>query len=267
MSIFQISSYVDALKRSVPYIVILPNDVSELLRTDNPHYERPTKSLYLYHGFTGVPIDWLTGSHVQELAAKNNLAIILPSGENSFYLNGQGVGRNYETFVGQELVDYVSQTFHLSRAKEDVFVGGLSMGGFGAIHTGFKFPETFGKIVALSSALVVNTLITMAPGTVDAIADYDYYVSTFGELPALATNGNNPEVLIKDLKAAGTALPALYMACGTEDFLLAENREFHQFLLAQDVPVTYLESAGDHDWTFWNKYLDLGVQWLLEDQK
>ena len=73
----------------------------------------------------------------------------MPAGENSFYLNGKGTGRGYETFTAVELPAYCQKTFGLSDKPEDNFIGGLSMGGFGAIHTALKYPEYFGKNVWL----------------------------------------------------------------------------------------------------------------------
>src|SRR5699024_1139790 len=115
-----------------------------------------------------------------------------------------GTGRDHATYVGEELVSYITETFNLSSEREDTFVAGISMGGFGALHTGLKYPETFSKVVALSSALVVNSLMKMEPGTADEIADYDFYVHTFGDLKALETSDNNPEYLVKQLKETQT---------------------------------------------------------------
>ena len=131
-------------------------------------------------------------------------------------------GRAYCKFVGQELVDYIRNTFNIAMDKEDTFIGGLSMGGFGAIHTGLFYPETFGKIVALSSALIIRKIMNITEDFTDAIADYDYYTSVFGNLDELENSVNNPEYLIKKLKEENKKIPDIYMACGTEDFLIEE---------------------------------------------
>ncbi|UKI16866.1 MAG: hypothetical protein L6V87_03120 [Ruminococcus sp.] len=62
-----------------------------------------------------------------------------------------------------------------------------------------------------------------------------------------------PEVLAERLHKSGR-LPEIFMACGTEDFLLAENRQFHSFLDSIGAKHIYLESKGGHDMTFWNEY-------------
>lgn len=264
MSVLQINTYSLALSRIITFHAILPNDAPPEMLMGNPYYDRSAKTLYLLHGFSGSSMDFLTGSLIQELALKYNLAVVLPAGENSFYLNGKGTGRAYETFIGEELMDYCKKTFGLSDKREDNFIGGLSMGGFGAIHTALKYPERFGKMFGLSSALIVNGIKDMKPGTQNDIADYDYYVQTFGDLDKLDTSENNPEYLILQRKEKGDVIQPIFMACGSEDFLLSENHEFRDFLVKEGVDITYKESHGIHDWKFWNEYLEPAIQWLLD---
>ncbi len=263
MSLFQVDFYSKALARSTGFTAVIPNDAQPFMTEGNECYQRNTKVLFLLHGYSGSSKDWLLGARVTDFSNKYNLAIVMPTGENSFYLDGKGTGRAYGQFVGQELVDYVRSTFGLSSDKEDTYIGGLSMGGFGAIHTGLAYPNTFGKIMALSSALIIHKVANLEEGFQDTIADYDYYTSVFGDLSKLEQSMNNPEVLIRKLKEDKQAIPSLYMACGTEDFLIEENRAFHQFLLKENVPVTYIESPGVHDWVFWSRYLEPSIQWML----
>ena len=72
----------------------------------------------------------------------------------------------------------------------------------------------------------------------------------------------NPETLVKKI-LAGTLkttdgskaiMPEIFMACGTEDFLLEPNRAFHKFLDEQGVKHVYMESKGIHDMIFWQEY-------------
>lgn len=263
MALLQINYFSPALFKMTTFHMFLPNDVNPTMTEGNKHYERPTKTLYLLHGFSGNSGDWVTGSMAQEMAIKYNLAIVMPQGDNSFYLDAKGTGRSYCTFVGEDIVNYVSRTFGLSAKKEDIYIGGLSMGGFGAIHTGLKYHDTFHKIFALSSAMIVHNIEKMQPDIFDGIADYDYYVSTFGPIEELETSENNPEYLVKCLKEQKEDIPPIYMACGTEDFLLRENREFRDFLEKEDVNFVYHESAGIHDWKFWSEYLEPAIEWML----
>lgn len=229
----------------------------------NTYYERPTKILVLLHGYNGGNLDWALYSNASEISSKYNLAVILPSGENSFYLDSEATGHKYATFVGQELIDYVRNTFHLSSRKEDTFVGGLSMGGFGAIHTALQFPDTFEKAFSLSGALIVHNVEKMAPGFKDMMANYDYYKSVFGDPAFVLESDNNPETQIKKLKEENHRIPGLYMAIGTEDFLYKENQIFRHFLEEEKIDFEYHESTGVHDFVFWNANIEPAVRWLL----
>ena len=147
---------------------------------------------------------------------------------------------------------------------EDTFVGGLSMGGFGALHTGLLYPENYSKIAALSSALIVHEVMEMKEGIGKAVADYDYYKATFGEPKELAMSINNKEYIIRQRRERGESIQPVFMACGTEDFLLENNRSFYEFLKKEGIEVDYHESPGTHDWKFWNEYLEPAVKWMLQ---
>jgi len=265
MAVFQADIYSKSLAKSTCFHMVLPNDVPPMMTEGNENYNRKMKTLFLLHGYSGSSKDWLLGSSVQELATKYNIAVIMPSGDNSFYLDGKGTGRAYGTYVGQELVDYVRKTFNLATDRDDTFIGGLSMGGFGAIRTGLYYNETFSKVVGLSSALIIHNVKNKKEGFKDAIADYDYYTLVFGNLEQLENSVNNPEYLIKKLKEENKPIPKIYMACGTEDFLIEENRAFFRFLKDEKIDVEYIESPGVHNWDFWNAYLEPSIKWLLSN--
>ena len=263
MAVFQGSYFSDALRRPASFSVYLPNDVDPQYQTK--YFERPTKTLFLLHGYTGSGGDWIKDTSLYGLASQYNLALVCPSGENSFYLDGAATGRKYETFVGVELVDYVRRTFGLSSRREDTFIEGISMGGFGAIHTGLAYPETFSKIVSLSAALITHKVAAMEPGgpDLDGVANYEYYRLMFGEPKELLQSRNNPETLARALLDAGAALPELYLAIGTEDFLYEDNQIFRRFLEENGYPFTYREGPGVPDYNFWNPQILSSMRWLM----
>lgn len=119
MALFSVDFYSKSLFRPVNFKLFVPNDVPPEMKMGNTYYERPTKILVLLHGYNGGNLDWALYSNASEISSKYNLAVILPSGENSFYLDSEATGHKYATFVGQELIDYVRNTFHLSSRKED----------------------------------------------------------------------------------------------------------------------------------------------------
>lgn len=262
MALGEMIFYSKEMARNVEFRFILPEGANAF-GGDNPHYKRRMKTLYLLHGHGNGNEEWLTGSSVKEFAYLYNLAVFMPAGENSFYLNHESAKANYANYVGRELVEYTRKVFGLSDRREDTFVGGLSMGGFGALHTGLEFNKTFGKIMALSSALILYDIEGKGKDFQNYFGGYELYSSIFGDLEHVMTSRVNPEQIILDIQEAGEEIPEIYMACGTEDFLLENNRRFKRFLDEHQVPVTYHESTGDHNFKFWNPYLESAIQWMI----
>ena len=245
--------YSKELARPTHFVAVLCND-NAFGTENNPHYKRPTKNVYLLHGFSGCDTDWFSNAPMGEIANKYNVNFFMPNGDNSFYLDNKATGYKYASYVGEEFVEYTRKTFNLSDKREDTYIGGLSMGGFGALHTALMFPETFGKCAALSSALIHNEVADMKEGSGNEVANYEYYRECFGDPSKLKESVNNPEYLVKQLKEKSAKFPAIFMACGTEDFLIENNRKFHAFLEEEGVKHTYVEGKGIHDMVFWSEY-------------
>lgn len=262
MAYIQVNFLSDSLRKVVPLSIILPNDTIE--KEQNIYYKRNTKTLYLLHGFSGNHTDWLNGTSVSSFAKKYNVAIVCPSGDNSFYLDKKMTGGKYETFVGKEIVEYITKTFNLSKKREDTFIGGFSMGGYGALHTGLKYNQTFSKVIGLSSALVVKRLAKEKDKYIDGLTNHEYSVITFGDLDKIMDSDINIEHLISDMIKNNKKMPELFLGCGTEDFLLDVNRDFHSFLSKNKVAHTYVEDSGSHDWFYWNKMVEPFMKWLVE---
>lgn len=251
MAYYHIRFFSNSLKRNTSFEMFLPNDVREdIPHEDTVYSKRKMKTLFLLHGYTGCAENWVP----EYLAQKYNFAVVMPNGENAFWLDGISTGRQFCTFVGVELVDYIRKTFGLAMDADETYIMGMSMGGFGALHTALYYPEKFGKLAALSSALIVHEIAHMKEGGGNPVANYAYYHECFGDLETVEESDNNPEILVKKLKDGGKKIPEIYMSCGTEDFLLENNRAFHAFLENIGVEHLYLESSGSHDMTFWSEY-------------
>ncbi len=141
------------------------------------------------------------------------------------------------------------------------------MGGFGALHTGLMFNDTFSKIIALSSALIVKGLKHMSPEDKNPMANYAYYTQMFGDLAKAEETDHNPEVLVKKILADKSQMPDIYLACGTEDFLYGPNTAFKEFLDSMKVPVKFFAGPGIHDYNFWRAQLKAGLDWALADEE
>ena len=257
MANLTIEFFSNSLNRPVTFKMLIPNDPIGKDTTKTT----PMKVIFLLHGYTGAAGNWIP----EEYATKHNFAIVMPSGENAFYVDGLSTGHAYGTFVAVELVDYIRKTFGLALRAEDTFIMGMSMGGFGAIKSALMYPDRFSRIIALSPAYIIHKIANMEPNTFDGMANYDYYHECFGDLSKVEESRNNPEVLIDELIAKGTDIPKLYMAIGTEDFLLEPVRAFEEFLKSRGVNHVYEESTGGHDMEFWARYARSFVPLLFEE--
>ncbi|MCR4435205.1 MAG: alpha/beta hydrolase family protein [Clostridiales bacterium] len=264
MALVQVNFISKSLSRTVTFNAVIPTDSLPIPGEPAPE-KKPFKTLYLLHGIFGNYTDWISGTSIQSLAQRKNLAVIMPSGDNSFYVDHEASGDMYGEFIGRELVDQTRELFHLSCRREDTFIGGLSMGGYGALRNGLKYHDTFGCIIALSSALILRDAMVSTHDAPVNFAKRGYYESVFGDLTKLMGSDKDPEALIAILKRQNADIPKIYLACGSEDFLIRQNRDYRDFLQAQGVEFTYEEGPGIHDWIFWDKYIEKAINWLPLD--
>lgn len=261
MAFIQVNLLSKALMRTVPVNVILP--VDRLLPPGVPQREnKPYKTLYLLHGVFGNYTDWVCGTRIQRFAEEHDLAVVMPSGDNAFYVDQPAGGNFYGEFVGRELVELTRKMFPLSQAREDTFIGGLSMGGYGAMRNGLKYSDTFGSIVCLSGALHVEEMASRTQEGEFFLGSKSFAEACFGDLSKLMGSDKDPKALIKKLKAHGSPLPRIYMACGTEDDLLPVNKDMVKFLEKEGLEYKYEEGPGGHDWDFWDTYIKKAIEWL-----
>jgi len=261
MAFIQMNMLSKSLMRTVPVNVILP--VDKMVFPGMPERgEKPYKTLYLLHGIFGNYTDWVCGTRIQRFAEEHDLAVVMPSGDNAFYVDQPAANNFYGKFIGEELVELTRKMFPLTREREDTFIGGLSMGGFGAMRNGLKYCDTFGYIVALSAALHVEEMAARTRDDGFFIESKSYAEACFGDLSKLLDSDKNPKYLVRELKKAGKTLPKIYMACGDKDSLLSANKDMAAFLKERGADVTFEAGPGAHEWDFWDTYIKRAIDWL-----
>jgi len=254
-----------SLGRMVSFRAVLPTaNFGDIINPNSAPYAnlKPFKTLYLLHGIGGNELDWLVGSRVAHYAEERGLAVIMPAGENGFYTDNNSTNR-YSEFIGKELVEATRAMFNLSHKREDAYIGGLSMGGYGALRNGLKYSETFSKIIALSSALVVDDAAKSTDESFWPFGKRDYFERVFGELDKLDGSEFDVYALAKNNKQN----TSIYLSCGTEDTLLEKNRVYKAFLETIGVNLTYVEDSGGHDWGFWDTYIEKGIAWIYGESE
>ena len=256
--------HADSIMQHANFTFVLPNDVEMAEVRDLKYYEREPYNLILLHGLTGTDTDWLYGGNAQQLAIQYNLNVFMPTTGNSFYLDHGYRGGNYCTFIGKELPEYISKTFGIGMKRDNTMIGGLSMGGYGAIHTALTYADDFCACIALSSALHMDNIAEVMRSGADAVIPAEMAKTVFGDPDQLLSSDINPKVQYRNLKKAGRQIPFLYLACGTEDDLFNANCSFAEFLCTEGAAHHFEKGPGKHDWFFWNEYLDRGIRYSLD---
>lgn len=269
MAVFQFSFFSTSLHRNT--------DVTAVIPTEGPMFpgmpvpEGPLKLLILLHGYSGSHADWLRGSSIEQLAGKHRIAILCPSCENSFYIDDVTRDALYEQLIARELPAFARKTFqNISQRREDTFIGGLSMGGYGAIRNGLKNHDVFGGILAFSSALITDGISKMPddvqPGPQGGGGGMgmspSYFIHTFGKPSKIIGSDVDPKALAEKLVASGAERPRLYMACGAEDFLIESNRDLHAHLEKLGYEHYYVEGPGTHEWAYWERHITQSLAWV-----
>ena len=247
------------LRRNTDINVILPTprEEDETLVTGYP-------VLYLLHGMHGDYNSWLYKSNILRYAEEHNLAVVMPSVSNSFYQD-MVHGERFFTYVTEELPHFVKELFPVSRKREDTFVAGLSMGGYGAYLLALSRPEQYGAAASLSGALDIGFRVT--PVVLSDKAPKPFFVEDcFGDAGKIAGSDSDIFTLFEKAKEKGT-LPRLYQACGTADYLYGMNRLSYQKLTEMGAEISYHETEGMiHDWNFWEMEIPKVLKWLMEKE-
>lgn len=256
MALLQVSYLSKALFRTVPLYVILPSDKIDYRSFGYANdRDKKFKTLYLLHGLLGDCSDWVNGTRIRRWAEEKNLAVVMPSGDNAFYIDYPGTKNNYSDFIGKELVEVTRNMFPLSDKREDTYIAGLSMGGYGALRNGIVYSDTFSHVAGLSSATHLFDGKEHDAMLMDEKA-------IFGDMEKAAKTDLNPTVAFDNLLKENRPAPKFYISCGTEDGLFDANVDFKNYLVGKGADVTWDEEKRGHDWDFWDSQIKKVLDWL-----
>jgi putative tributyrin esterase len=247
----------DVLELNLTMTVILPQATSSQVGVRGAAHPDGHPTLYLLHGLSDDDSVWLRLTSIERYVAPLGLAVVMPQVHRSFYADERH-GHRYWTFLSEELPEIVGSFFRLSPRREDTFVAGLSMGGYGAFKWALRQPHRFAAAASLSGAL---DAVAIRRTRERRAVDPDLFGRVFGD----RLEGTDDDLLALLDRADPTSLPRLYLCCGTEDYLYQHNVTFRDACAARDIPVTVDFGPGDHDWAYWDARIVDVLAWLPLD--
>ena len=261
--------------------------------------------LVYLHGLTGNERNWVDAGHIDRTldslfaAGRPEAIVVMPDGDDGWYttwnsLADMGVCRadttrkeragsycvpwqHYDDYVARDIVNHVDQRYRTQRGARYRAVGGLSMGGYGAITLALMYPDVF-SAAASHSGVLSPGLVGPSPFVPSArlaanegelktasLGLWTYLWPAFGRDTigwAARDPGRMAARLVREPRA-GVATPKLRFDCGVDDQYIGQNRDFHETLRTLGVSHEYVEWPGAHTWTYWSTHVAESLDFLL----
>lgn len=252
MAFCQMHLYSENLRMQTTVFVVVPQrGTSGEIGTENNAKDEKYKCLYLLHGLSDDHSIWLRRTSIERYATKYGICVVMPCGGRSFYTDMK-YGEKYFTYVSEELPKLIQQFYNVSEKREDNFIAGLSMGGYGAIKIGLRACERFCAAAGLSSVADIKEATALFT---------DALVPVFGKELEVPDSENLFELAKK--YADNPKKPRIFMGIGTEDSLYKGNQILRNIFESSGYDFTYKESKGNHDWYFWDEYIQYVLEWMF----
>ena len=239
------------MAREMPYRVITPMEKAVAKDVRYP-------VIYLLHGLTGHFNNWTDLTKLSNYATAYKFIIVTPEGGDGWYTDSvSNEKEKWESYIIQELIPEVDKKFRTHTARNQRAIAGLSMGGFGSLKFGLKYPDKFVLSGSFSGALGAAQITEKGfPGAIGKTID-----GIFGPVDSETRKSNDLFAIIRSMTTEKTKqIPFIYLDCGTEDFLFQNNREFVNLLVEKKIPHEYRQLPGAHDWKYWDKQVQEFLQ-------
>ncbi len=249
MALVTLNIFSESLGMQTSVQVVLPqNSTRGEIGVQTGGDEGKPRCLYLLHGLSDDNTIWGRRTSIERYATEYGLCVVMPSAGRSFY-SDEKYGGKYYSYIAKELPQIIEDIFRVSKDSKDRFIGGNSMGGYGAIKIALKEKGRYAAAFGLSS--VANVHNQRFTGLMNNIFG--------GEIP-------DSEDLRKLIVAHETdeKKPRLYMTIGKEDFMYLDNVEFAKFMEGKLYDYTYVETEGAHNWGVWDQTIQEALVWALK---
>ena len=250
MALVNLSFYSEELKIQTQVDVIIPQrSAAGEIGIGTKGHSGKYKCLYLLHGLTDDHTIWLRRTSIERYASQYGICVVMPFGGRSFYTDMK-YGENYYSYIAKELPQRICEFFNVSDKREDNYIAGNSMGGYGALKIGLRECDRFCAAAGLSAVADIK-----AKGFTEA------KTNIFGQ--ALEIPDREDLFFLAEKTDSNPNKPRLFMGVGVEDYLYESNQRLREKLESLSYDFTYRESAGCHSWLFWDEYIQYVLEWLL----
>lgn len=244
MPFLELKYYSNALQMATAANVILPS----------PDLPKPYHVMFLLHGLSDDHTIWSRRTSIERYVDGLPLIVVMPDGWRGWYTDAVN-GPAYETAVAVELPKLIETYFP---TQEAWCVTGLSMGGYGATKLAIKYPKRFRSGHSHSGAMLYGSLTFEQSRFKDRLGPevQQEHARILGTDP----RGGPNDLLTLSAALSPEDRPFYRFDCGTEDFLLDENRQFRAHLEQIGFPHEYEEFPGDHSWPYWDEHVQDAIR-------
>lgn len=234
--------------------------------------DRTYQAAYLLHGLCGKSGDWADYTMLPVYANDYHVIFIMPEAARSFYADMK-YGQRFFSYITEELPVICKSVFNISVKRENTAVIGNSMGGYGALKCALSKPEQYGYCCAFSPPFLFlreGLDIQRAKGETEEFKAaygeqlFKDFLAIFGE--QLEWSAQDEILDLAKKINEQSVKPKIYCACGTEDYLHADNVRFRDEITKLNFDFTYEEWAGQHDWYFFNEALKKALDLCCREQ-
>lgn len=254
----------EVFKKSMRYSIYLP-----------PGYEMSKRTypvVYLLHGYGDDDAAWIHNGEIAEtldraIAGRQStpMIVVMPDGGTSWFVNSVDGASKWEDYFFKEFMPFIEERFRVRTQRGSRAIGGISMGGYGALSYALRHSDRFSACMALSPGLRGQEEVVAIPPERWA----QVYAPVFGAAKGEARlsshwQAHNPLKVLENVKADVLPQTRIYLDCGDRDPLLKGTFAFHALMDARNVSHALRVRGGGHSWGYWRSGLLAGLTYLSD---
>lgn len=216
--------------------------------------------LYLLHGMGNGYMAWEQWTCIERYADGHNLALVMPEAYLGWYTDCK-YGFKWYTYLTKELPEKLRNTFkHFTVKREETFIAGISMGGYGALKCALKESGFFGAAGVFAAGIAIDKIIKDETNTAPEIKCMEDIFGTAEEF-----KGSENDLFAEAERRKNDPVKTrMFFGCGTRDRFYEENCLMRDKLLEGGWELRWNEGDADHDFGYWDSLLPDFIRWLDE---